>query len=219
VPQSFTGESAMPASTCHDEWNANRRWCMSNPISGNVHDARGRTTLGEFERMPEEDAYRIELARGLVVREPRPAPLHARVQARLAFHLESWSQATKRGSVLTDCGFILEEAPPTVRGPDLAWVSAGRVPASGYSGGFWRVAPDLVVEILSPHDRATAIREKVQEYLRAGSRVVWVVDPLARTATLFAPDGSSQTVVPEGILDGGEVLPGFRVSLSDLFTL
>jgi Uma2 family endonuclease len=176
-------------------------------------------TLAEFERMPKEDAYRVELARGFVIREPRPAPLHARVQIRLGYYLEAWSREARLGGALSDGGFVLQDVPPTVRGPDLAWVSQERMPVTGYTGSFWHIAPDLAVEILSPHDRPAAVHEKVIEYLAAGVRLVWIVDPAARTVTIHAADGSSRRVAPDGALDGDEVLPGFRLSLRDLFML
>jgi len=190
---------------------------MASRTSNERHPERP-ITLAEFERMPEEDAYRIELVRGHVVREPRPMPLHGRVQVRLGYHLEVWSHGRGLGVAMTDAGFILRDTPPTVRGPDVAWVARERIPATGYAGSFWRVAPDLAVEILSPHDRPAAVREKVQEYLDAGTRVVWVVDPESRTVNVHDAS-SSFTVAAEGVLDGGDVLPGFRLPLRDLFTL
>ncbi|MFW6080236.1 MAG: Uma2 family endonuclease, partial [Gemmatimonadota bacterium] len=80
-------------------------------------------TLDEFLRLPEEDAYRIELVRGRLVREPRPAPRHARVLMRISRLLDEHAEATGRGVVLPDAGFVLEDRPPTVRGPDVAFVA------------------------------------------------------------------------------------------------
>ena len=113
---------------------------------------------------------------------------------------------------------LVSDEPPTVRGPDVAWVARERIPTTGYAGSFWRVAPDLVVEIVSPHDRPGAVRDKVKEYIAAGTRMVWVVDAQSRSVSVHRP-GSSSVVRADGALEGGEVLPGFRLPLRDLFTL
>ena len=82
-----------------------------------------------------------------------------------------------------------------------------------------RTAPDLAVEVVSPHDLAYDVDSKVEGYLQAGVRLVWVVNPAARTVRVHRPDGSSATLRPGDQLTGGEVLPGFHCLIRDLFLL
>ncbi|MEM9703855.1 MAG: Uma2 family endonuclease, partial [Planctomycetota bacterium] len=92
----------------------------------------------------------------------------------------------------------------------------GRFPRTGYP----TVAPDLVVEILSPGNTAGEMRQKRENFFAAGSRVVWQIDPLTETAETFAQgEPHRPTAVPAGgTLDAGDALPGFRLALPDLFT-
>jgi Uma2 family endonuclease len=79
------------------------------------------------------------------------------------------------------------------------------------------LAPDLAVEILSASNTEAEMRRKVREYFEAGSRLVWLVDPESRTARVFTGPELFSIVAEGGELDGGPVLPGFRVSLRQWF--
>jgi Uma2 family endonuclease len=175
-------------------------------------------TIAEFERLPEEDAYRIELVRGRLVRSPRPAPLHGVLTARLAHLLYEFVERRGRGVVLADVGVVLARDPDTVRGPDLAFYSLERIPDTGYGSGFWG-PPDLAVEITSPSNRASEMGEKLAEYLEAGVRLVWVVDPPARSVSIHEPGGSGRVLGDDAVLEGDIVRPGFRLPLASFFSL
>jgi len=156
----------------------------------------------------------VELIRGrLVVREP-PATRHGAVSANLTLELGAFVHRKKLGQVFAqDTGFKIESDPDTVRGPDVAFVAnerLDRIPTEGYA----ELAPDLVVEVLSPGDRAGELLAKVGDFLAAGTRLVWVVDPRRREARVFRPDGSVAVIDQEGELDGEGVLPGFTCRLS-----
>jgi Uma2 family endonuclease len=105
----------------------------------------------------------------------------------------------------------------SVRGPDLSFVSKQRLPSPGYSGTFWRLAPDLAVEILSPSNRPREIREKIEDYIGAGSRLVWVVDPERQRVTVHRPGAEPEQFGSGDVLEGVDVLPGFGLSLHTLF--
>jgi Uma2 family endonuclease len=77
------------------------------------------------------------------------------------------------------------------------------------------MAPDLAVEVLSPDDRPGEVLEKVADWLKAGCRLVWVVDPERRLARIYRADGSETHITHEGSLDGEDVLPGFRQPLAE----
>jgi Uma2 family endonuclease len=90
-----------------------------------------------------------------------------------------------------------------------------REPPPGATG-FADVAPDLAVEVLSPGDRPGDILAKVADWLSAGTRLVWVVDPLRRVARVYRQDGSETIVPADRALEGEEVLPGFACPLETI---
>jgi Uma2 family endonuclease len=120
-------------------------------------------------------------------------------------------------------GFLLERGPDTVLCPDVAFVSKGRLPAGELGSPFPEIAPDLAVEVLSPSDRPADVRAKIAEYFRLGVRCVWVFLPAERSVQVHAhgagPGRGTTTSVlgDDDILEGGEILPGFRYPLAKLF--
>ena len=116
-----------------------------------------------------------------------------------------------------DGGFLRQRNPDRVRSPDVAFVAAERLPPPEEREGTLRLAPDLAVEVVSPWDRMPEVRAKVQEYLAARTRLVWVVEPRRRTITVHAADGTVRELGEGDVLDGGDVLPGFRLPVADIF--
>jgi len=165
-------------------------------------------------RIPDQ---RVELVRGtLVVREP-PGYTHGRVTVnlavRLAAHLEN------RGApqvIVAKTGFTLARNPDTVRGPDLAVLRRDRVPVPE-PHGFLELGPDLVVEVLSPGDRPGEVLAKVADWLSAGTKLVWVIDPERRLTRVYRADGSGLTVTADQALDGEDAVPGFSCPLAAIF--
>jgi len=176
-----------------------------------------RLGVGDYARLPEEDAKQ-ELVEGMLVREPLPGWRHGRVAARIAFLIGEFLESHPVGTLSTcDTGHVLSESPATVRGPDVAFVSAERAARIGDEAGFFPGSPDLAIEVLSPSDRWGDVHSKVADYLAAGARLVWVVDPERRTAVEYRTLLDPREIGPQGELDGGDVLPGFRLALSRLF--
>ena len=159
----------------------------------------------------------VELVRGqLVVREP-PGFQHGAIMARLAAILMQHVTAQDIGMVVVgDPGFKLAADPDTVRGPDIAFVRRERVPHPT-PVGFAAFPPDLVIEIRSPGDRPGDILGRVGDFLSAGTRLVWVIDPSHRVAHVYRLDETQATIGPAEALDGEDVLPGFRCSLQMIF--
>lgn len=174
-------------------------------------------SLEEFEAMPEEDGVRLELVEGNIVREPRPGARHGRLMTRLASALHRHSESQGLGIVCTDFGVVLAEDPTTVRGPDIGFIAAERLRPEELPTGFLRGAPDLAVEIVSPSNTATETQRKVLEYLAAGSRLVWVVDPETRSVSAYRSRVDARLLGEGDALDGGDVLPGFHLTLEELF--
>lgn len=103
--------------------------------------------------------------------------------------------------------------------PAVGFVQTSRLPEGFDDGGFLRVAPDLVVEIISTSDRMVEVLAKVVMWFEAGTSLVWLVNTVAQTVTVFTPDGDPQVLTVEDTLDGGELLPGFSLPLRDFFAL
>ena len=175
------------------------------------------TTLEGYAALDEpEDGCVTELVRGTVLREPRPGRTHARVQFEIARRLGNWVAERGSGEILGESGFILADDPPTVRGPDVALVL--RPPSGAEEPGGWiRGAPDVAIEVLSPSDTFSAVQRKTLECLEAGAARVWIVDPGARTVTVYRPDGSATLLRASHTLRDADLLPGFSLSLAELF--
>ena len=159
---------------------------------------------------------RVALVRGvLVVREP-PGYQHGRVTAELALQLGNHVKASGIGQIVVgDTGFKIASDPDTVRGPDIAFMTGERVP-DPHTLGFPALGPDLVVEVLSPNDRPGETLATVGDWLEAGARLVWVIDPERRLARVYRHDGSETSTNEEGHLDGEDVLPGFSCRLASI---
>ena len=163
------------------------------------------------------DGMRHELAAGVLLSEPPAGGEHGRVEVRIAVILERFVRAHDLGVVYADTGFLLARAPDTVRAPDVAFVSRARALALRGIATYLPLAPDLAIEIVSPNDRPMDVHAKVADYLTAGTRLVWVVDPATRTVVAYRRLLAPTRIARTGLLDGEDVLPGFRVPVADLF--
>jgi len=159
---------------------------------------------------------RTELVRGvLAVREPAGSR-HGLVTMNLGVELAVHVKRTAAGGVYAaETGFKLATDPDTVRAPDIAFVTRERLPPPSTTG-YPALAPDLAVEVLSPGDRPGPVLAKVADWLSAGTRLVWVLDPDRRLARIYRADGSESLVTAEGSLDGEDVLPGFACPLASI---
>jgi len=169
-------------------------------------------TAADVERMSVPDKQ-VELLRGqLVVREP-PGSWHGVVAANLAYFLGDFVRRHRLGLVFAqDTGFKIASDPDTVRAPDVAFVArerTGAIRARGYA----ELAPDLLAEILSPDERPAEVLAKVADWLGAGTKLVWVIDPERSEARVYRSDGSLSILQEHDSLDGEDVLPGFSCRL------
>jgi Uma2 family endonuclease len=172
-------------------------------------------TADEFLDMP-DDGLLHELIRGEVVTMSLPGGEHGEVAGEFFRLIANHVRSAKLGKTYAaETGFIVDRDPDTVRGPDVGFVRAERLTEITNHRKYIPFAPDLAVEVLSPNDRPDAVDEKVQEWLAAGSRMVWTVDPGARTVTVHRPGAEPVTLTEDQDIDGGDVLPGFvcRVAL------
>jgi Uma2 family endonuclease len=161
------------------------------------------------------EGYKVELVDGEV--RMRPAGMeHEAIVAALIEALRPHVRRGRLGHVFgSSAGYHIPRG--HLRSPDVSFVPAERLPGNKLPKGYGDFAPDLAVEVLSPWDEAAAVAAKVAEYLRGGVRLVWIVDPEKRVATVHREGAQVQTVATGEELDGEDVVPGFRCSLRDLF--
>ena len=174
-------------------------------------------TVEDLLRMP-DDGYRYELVKGELLRMPPAGNIHGKRTMRLGWRLAQQVEANDLGIVFAaETGFRLASDPDTVRAPDVAFVIKTRVEEVGEFEGFWPGAPDLAVEVISPGDSYTEVEEKVEEYLQAGARAVWVVDPRRRTITVYRSLADITILTENDTLEGGDLIPGFSCGVAEVF--
>lgn len=173
-------------------------------------------TADDLVRLQPPDK-RTELVRGhMIVREPAGFR-HGDVAMTIAMRLHAFVRKHDLGRVLAaETGYKLFVNPDTVRAPDASFVRHERIP-DPLPRGFAPFAPDLAVEVLSPDDRPGEVLEKVADWLNAGTRLVWIIDPERRSARAYREDGTIASLTDKDVLDGEDVLPGFTCTVAELF--
>lgn len=162
------------------------------------------------------DIGRCELVRGTLIRRSPAGSRHGVLAARLGAILFDWVDRHQLGVVFAaETGFVLERNPDTVRAPDVAFVTPDRANLIARRG-FFPGPPDLAVEVLSPDDTASELLDKVNDWLRAGTRSVWLVDGERRTVTIYRSDAPLSRLAGEDTLTD-DLLPGLSLPLSRIF--
>ena len=177
----------------------------------------GLMSVEEFERLPPPEHCRYELVEGEVVELTFPTPLHNLTAARVFRLLERFVEEKRSGMVFpADTGFVLSRNPGTLRGPDVAFVRAERVAGLNLRANI-PGAPDLAVEVISPTDTIREMRRKVDQYLAAGCKTVWVLDADKREVEIFEPGARPLVLLAPDELTCPELLPGFVIVVDGLF--
>jgi Uma2 family endonuclease len=171
------------------------------------------TTAEELIRLPSGEA-RYELIDGELITMSPSGAEHGDVAAEIGARLREYVRTHRLGKTYAaETGLVISRDPDTVRAPDASFVRADRVVnVRTYFPG----APDLAVEVLSPNDRASEVEAKVRQWLESGTRMVMVVDPETRTATVHTATATSRLSIGDA-LDGGDVVPGWRLPLAEIF--
>lgn len=180
-------------------------------------ETRTVMTAGELLRLP-DDGKRHELVEG-ELREMAPAgAMHGSAAAKLTILLGQFVNSQQLGIVLAaETGFRISRDPDTVRAPDVSFVALERIPPDGPPEGYWELAPDLAIEVVSPHDTASGVQSKVQMWLESGVRLVWVVYPDTRSVVVHKSLKDIATLTTADTLDGASVLPGFERPVAEVF--
>ena len=159
-----------------------------------------------------------ELIRGVLHETVSVGKVHGRIAMAFGGALVGHVRPRRLGTVIgSDAGVLIQRNPDTVREPDIAYISAERLPLDDQSDGYLEVVPELVVEIVSPSDSPTEVDEKIRMWLDLGVSMALVVRPANRTIVIRRPGIPAVTLSGEDTLDGGDVLPGFSLPLSEIF--
>ena len=164
------------------------------------------------------DIGRCELVDGRIVRMNPTNPWHGQIEVRIAAALEAFVRPRKLGRVLGgEVGLYTRRKPDRVRGADVLFITNETFQRRSSSLAFLDVAPELVVEVLSPDDRVVELNQKLREYFEIGVCLVWVADPQARTVHAYRSPTDVREHGETEQLSGGDVLPGFELSVASLF--
>jgi Uma2 family endonuclease len=183
-------------------------------------------TIDEFIELYDEEPF--ELIDGERVSMSPQIILSAMVSGRLFKELGVHVETHRLGVVLIEAPFVIP-VPGSSNWvkescvPDVMFVSASRLQQVAEVDPDWKqkpltIAPDLVVEVISPSDRHSKVAKKVQGYLQDGVRVVWLVEPESQTVTVYLSGSKQSTrLTKEDMLSGGDVIPGFEILIAKLF--
>jgi Uma2 family endonuclease len=181
-----------------------------------LQKSEDRLMTGE-ELLHRPDLNPCELVNGRVVPTMPTGAEHGDVEAELAMRLRAYGKETQRGrAVGGEVGIYIRRNPDTVRAADVVFISRER-DLRPRAKGYFEVAPELVVEVLSPDDRMSRMREKLRDYFSAGVEVVWVVDPASRRVLVHRSLTNVTSFDQQQTLTDDELLPGFSVRVSELF--
>jgi Uma2 family endonuclease len=183
-------------------------------------------TLEEFmQRYSDEGPF--EILEGEIVPVNPQITRSARIGFRLARNLADYVDGHNLGEVFTEAPFVIGDTPQWVKGsrvPDIMFFSAERLVQLAKDVPDWEekpllIAPDLVVEIISPTDRALQVSKKVERYLTDGIQKIWLVDPEQKIVTVYTQGSKLQErLTLEDSLSGEDVIPGFELPLETLFS-
>ena len=168
-------------------------------------------TADELLAMP-DDGMKHELVEGELISMSPAGNRHGRIIGRIARSLGNYAAERGLGEIYHDTGFMLRRDPDTVRVPDVPFVRTER---ARNDDKFFFGCPDIAAEVMSPNDRYSEVREKVREYLQAGTPVVIVVDPGKEIAWSYTPEERRLTI--DDALTAPGVLPGWELPLRELF--
>lgn len=173
-----------------------------------------RYTIADLATFPDDGKLR-ELVDGRIVEWDVTTARHSFLELALGAELRAFVRRHRLGRVGAGEGMVrIRDSERDARGYDLAFFGRGNLPRDLDAPATVTV-PDLVVEIISPPDRADRVMAKVHDWLRAGVRLLWYINPETGTTTVY--QGSNVRFVgPDEVLDGSDVLPGWQLRLRDL---
>jgi Uma2 family endonuclease len=176
-------------------------------------------TVEEFARLPQpDDGSKQELVRGEIVMMGPPRFRHGELVGRIYTLLDQFVRPIKLGRAIVETGVITSRDPDSVRGPDVAYWSAERLPLQQKPQIYPEVAADLCVEVLSPGETPAKMREKLKDYFDCGVRLVWIIDPEACTVAVHRGLDAVRILPETELLSGEDVVPGFTCQVEEIFS-
>ena len=161
---------------------------------------------------------RGELIRGVLCETSPATALQGKTAVLIVYRLMNFVRPQRLGNILgTDVGIWLERDPDTVREPDIAYYSAGRLPLNDLGDGYVEIAPDLAVEFASLDVNKTTLNDRCRMWLSYGTPLVWEVDPVDRTIGIHRIGVPVVTLTEDDVLDGGDIIPGFSCLVREIF--
>ena len=189
----------------------------SPPRAGKMSTQVQLMTADELLALPRGE-FRYELVNGELKKMSPAGQKHGRITVRLTEPLAKHVRDNQLGQVYAaETGFKLKSDPDTVRAADIAFVRKERLELLGETESYWPGAPDLAVEVNSPSDTVREVEKKVMEWLEFGSRLVWVVSSKLHTVTVYRSLTDIVTLTEKDTLDGGDVVPGFQISIAEIY--
>jgi Uma2 family endonuclease len=180
-------------------------------------------TVADLAVLPSElpsGPVQYELANGRLVIMAPPGDIHGAVESNLATELKVQGERRGLGKARSgDVGVVLWRNPDRVVGADAVFIANGSLPIRRSSEGYLETIPDLVVEVRSPNDTLPEVQDKVNDYHRAGVKVVLVADPGPQTVTAHRPGQPPQVFGVADVLTVPDVITGFRMAVRDVFVL
>ena len=174
-------------------------------------------TADDFFRLYSHKDGRYELVDGVVVEMAPVNEQHGAAALNIGTGFNLYSRQSGIGRAYVETGYRLRSGPDTVRGPDVAFVVAGKDEWEALVTRFGSNAPDIAVEVVSPSNTAAEMERRVEDYLAAGAQRVWVACPSSRSVTVRRADDSTITYTGDDVITDEELLPDFSLPLSDIF--
>ena len=181
-----------------------------------LRPAPGRATEKDVVRIEAQEDRLCELIDGVLVEKVMGAK-ESFLACILIQVLRNYVDRNPLGVVLGEAG-MLQLRPRLIRIPDVSFISCDQIPSGEFpSEPVPHLFPDLAVEVLSRGNTAAEMTLKISEYFAAGSRIVWIIDPETQTADVYTASDECRRLKVTQTLDGGDVLPGFKLPLKELF--
>jgi Uma2 family endonuclease len=194
---------------------------LSAPVFMPVARQERLLTAADLAALPSElpsGPVHYELDNGRLVIMSPPGRRHGSSQSRIAAQFFIYGEEKGHGEVMTDVGVVLWRNPDRVVSPDVAFVTKSQLPTTDSPEGYIETIPALIVEVKSKNNSTAEIEQKTKDYLRAGVRIVWIVDNDAGTVTVYRAEGEPQVLRENDLLRADDVIPEMELPVAKLFS-
>src|SRR5437867_526985 len=175
-------------------------------------------TIADVAVLPDElptGPVKYELDNGRLVIMPPPGEIHGSVGLKVGAALLNQGELRGHGKAKGEVGVVLRRRPDRLLGPDAVFITNASLPLRTTPEGYLETIPELIVEVRSKNDTVAELERKADEYLAAGAKLVWLVDPLRQVVVAFRPGQEKQTYGPEDVLTADGIIPDFQLPVRD----